>query len=404
MLSSNADAYSQQQQALETGGIQSPIPFIQIEQDVADKIYNKTEFRFKLHVRHVGDIDVVRSQVNMRFRLTVFWNENIMQNHDLPQKDLQLSMKGRRIALLPDGDIPLPVPQVALQRCSEIEITNDPEVKLLNKDGRRLLRWTCEYRANVGQDIDVDNFPYDLYDIVLSVGISVYDSLDRVWSEEEVVFGAATDEDNERKNKDPGGGIDHKIAIPGFLRTIKNFGGSPEKHPSMRLLIGTKCMRYKFQVRRDHTYYNQNILCPLLVLHCVAIASLALPIEDFGGRASLLLAVAFLEIGIRLSLDGRLPEVAYSILLQRMINLLFFLLLFLTIESGILYFVFVRVLNICTEHPVEEASCRELDGWRIATWAIDGVSAFLSFLPIPWILVKKMWPADQERIAWEKKD
>jgi hypothetical protein len=142
---------------------------------------------------------------------------------------------------------------------------------------------------------------------------------------------------------------------------------------------------------------------PLIPLHICEILALVLPIEDFGGRSSVLLAVAFLEIGLRLSLDSRLPEVADPILIQKMVNVLFYTLLLLTAESGVLYFVLVRIVGICDENPQPEDSCEEsnLDrGARVTAHVINSVFALFALCPLRWV-ASKMLEADEALKAWE---
>jgi hypothetical protein len=135
--------------------------------------------------------------------------------------------------------------------------------------------------------------------------------------------------------------------------------------------------------------------------------ALVLPVEDFGGRSSVLLAVAFLEIGLRLSLDSRLPEVADSILIQDMVNYLFYTLLLLTVESGVLYFVLIRILGACDENPPPMDSCVESDLDRRArktAHVTDGIFAVFAVCPLVWVAWKifeadkalKMFEADRD--------
>ena len=55
--------------------------------------HQEPALRFKLNIRQVGHVDEVRKQVcDMRFRLTLFWNDK--SHHDLPKCKLQLKMQG----------------------------------------------------------------------------------------------------------------------------------------------------------------------------------------------------------------------------------------------------------------------------------------------------------------------
>jgi hypothetical protein len=291
--------------------------------------------RLKRSIRHIGAINVVESKVDMRFRVTSFWNDRTRDVNDqlvpLLKERRILQIQGRRKAQLKKR-VQLDIPQVAILNFSALDILNFPaEVTLLNEKGKRLLRWTCEFLATfqqglqqctlqqglqpgLQQGIDAKLFPYDEFDLRVDLGISVYKQVGREWDETDGdVLGLATWNDNERKATNPHGAVENNVIIPGFLH--KPLVISSEKDNSGKM-IGGKVMRYRIRVRRQHAYFNQNILLPLVALHICAIMALVLPIEDFAGRASVLLTVAFLEIGLRLSLDSRLPEVADSALIQ----------------------------------------------------------------------------------------
>ena len=283
------------------------------------------------------------------------------------------------------------VPQVALLNCGTFEVVNKPEVHLLNAKGNRLCRWTCEYNASLHQeDFDVTQFPYDEQDIALDVGISVYGDLDKQWKPNHVSLGVATESDNER----PGseclfGTVENNVSIPGFYLGKKlRF---EKKSISGGRLVQDHFICFSIKARRNHTYFNQNVLTPLLFLHVVAILSLVVPIEEFSTRIAILLAVAFLEIGLRLCFDGKLPKVAYSILIQKLVNYLFYALLLLAVESSLLYFVFVRVLHIRKETPdVGDVCSSKDDDMRINVHVIDGFSALCACGLLLWVGLEMM--------------
>jgi hypothetical protein len=254
--------------------------------------------------------------------------------------------------------------------------------------------------------IDASKFPYDEFDLFIDLGISVYKKVGMAWDvasgcergqDIPDVVGPATVDDNEKPIAEEFacGAVEDIVIIPGFLHkklvmsTKENFSGK---------VIGWKLMHCTIQVRRQHAYVTHNILWPLFPLHICAILALVLPIEEFGHRSTILFAVAFLEIGLRLSLDNRLPEVAGSILIQRMVNALFYTLLILAMESGILYFVLVRILAICDETPEPGDSCEDSDRdrrARVAAHVIDGVFALGALCPLGWV-AWKMYKANRK--------
>ena len=82
----------------------------------------------------------------------------------------------------------------------------------------------------------------------------------------------------------------------------------------------------------------------------------------------------------------RLPKVAYSIIIQRMVNYLFYILFLLAVESSLLYFVFVRVIHIRKEIPDEGGLCSAKDdNMRISVHVIDGFFALCACGPLLWV-------------------
>lgn len=106
---------------------------------------------------------------------------------------------------------------------------------------------------------------------------------------------------------------------------------------------------------------------PILgLLNLVAVGILCLEPENFFQRGLLTLNIAFVEIGIRMTTDSHLPSVAYQIKMQRMLNEYFCGLLFLVLESILVY---------------------ELHrfGWsRLQTDVIDWIAAVLSLAHNAW--------------------
>ena len=89
--------------------------------------------------------------------------------------------------------------------------------------------------------------------------------------------------------------------------------------------------------RRNSYYYDRNIVPLLATLNFVAITITALGAEKFFERGLLTLNIAFVEISIRMATDKHLPSVPYQIKLQRVLNEYFFGLLFLVLESNLVF-------------------------------------------------------------------
>lgn len=89
-----------------------------------------------------------------------------------------------------------------------------------------------------------------------------------------------------------------------------------------------------------HTFQSsddKNIMPILGLLNLVAVSIVCLEPENFFQRGLLTLNIAFVEIGIRMTTDSHLPSVAYQIKMQRMLNEYFCGLLFLVLESIVVY-------------------------------------------------------------------
>ena len=76
------------------------------------------------------------------------------------------------------------------------------------------------------------------------------------------------------------------------------------------------------------------------MLNIVAISILSLDATNFFKRALLALNIAFVEIGLRMTLDSKLPHVGYIIKMQKVLNWFFFSILWQMLESAILKFLF----------------------------------------------------------------
>jgi len=98
-----------------------------------------------------------------------------------------------------------------------------------------------------------------------------------------------------------------------------------------------QCLQVSLRLRRESSYYDKNIIPLLAALNAVGICTLALEASSFGARGEIILAIAFVEIGIRMTVDSRLPVVGYQIKMQWVLNNYFFGLLFLVAESSAAY-------------------------------------------------------------------
>jgi hypothetical protein len=100
-----------------------------------------------------------------------------------------------------------------------------------------------------------------------------------------------------------------------------------------------QCLQVKLRVTREQSSCcDRNIMPLLAALNVVAIFTLALDAASFGARGETILAISFVEIGIRLTVDSRLP-VRSRVSNQNAMDLInnFFGLLFLVMESNAAY-------------------------------------------------------------------
>lgn len=103
------------------------------------------------------------------------------------------------------------------------------------------------------------------------------------------------------------------------------------------------CLEVSLRVARDSGYYDQNIMPLIVLLNIVAIViPISMESSYFFQRGLLLLNITFVQIGIRMNVDKHLPSVGYQIKMQRIMNQFFFSLLFLVLESSLVYVLYDR--------------------------------------------------------------
>ena len=156
------------------------------------------------------------------------------------------------------------------------------------------------------------------------------------WDRRKWQYGLATREDTEDSISIPHGLIVDHVKVPGFSYGNKkglefdfvpfDLGGAEES-----------CLQVKINVKRDSSYYDRNIIPLLAALNLATLCILVLDAIQLGNRGEIILAAAFVEIGIRLTIDSRLPLVGYQIKIQMVLNNFFYGLLFLVFESSVVY-------------------------------------------------------------------
>ena len=312
--------------------------------------------RFQVVVWHVGRPDEVLGKVDMKFRVTIFWNspeerdEEVGYGMNNPMNKKVWAMYGRQRAYKRDlteitnDNTIVYVPPVSILNAVDFEVLGEPEVCQINEE-ENLMKWSCLYKASLQQDnMNVGDFPHDSHDLVLRLGILKHRQPRKRWDKKRWKLDLATRNDTLNTITTPHGTIVDHVTVPGFSygKEQLQFAFAPINFGDQKTIDRDHCLQVKFRVSRESSYYDRNIIPLLAALNTVAISTLALDSSQFGNRGEMILATSFVEIGIRMTVDSRLPVVGYQIKMQVVLNNFFFGLLFLVFESSIAYMVHIR--------------------------------------------------------------
>ena len=321
--------------------------------------------RFQVVVWYVGPVDVQLGHVAIQFRVTIFWEDDHASTGSSKPPSVW-KMQGRHKASLETLDpqsnvITIDVPPVSILNAVDLELVGGgPEVSWLKRG--TTLRWTCLYKATLFQDIRVDNFPHDRHDLTIRLGILAHRGPGQRWDKRVYRMGLATEEDSQGSTRIPYGLIVDHVSIPDF--SIESRGLSFDFLP---LPFGTTGdfddqLHVKLPVCRESGHYDKSIMPTLLLLNFLAITCLVRNFASATASTETMLSIAFVQVGIRLSIDSRLPSVGYQIKMQRTMNQCFWMLCGLVLESNIVFFLVSKL------------------DWRISTtnW-IDLVTALCAF-------------------------
>lgn len=304
--------------------------------------------RFQVVIWYVGEVDVAQGRVPMQFRITMFWNDH--SSEDVPKEPnvpsamqpMVWQMQGRRKAIKRtmsglDVQQTVDVPAVSILNVVNFDIIGNAEVAMLRED-TKLMRWTCLYRATlIMENMRVDSFPHDKHDLYLKLGILANRRKGSRWDKDVWKLALATEDDSQSSTRIPHGLIVDHVSIPDFNYS-KEAGLTFEFKPLSlgRVTKGEQdeYLKVRLTVLRDSGYYDYNIMPILALLQVVVMSILCLPATKFFNRALLLLNIAFVEIGIRMTVDSHLPSVGYQIKMQRILNQFFAGILFIVLESA----------------------------------------------------------------------
>jgi hypothetical protein len=215
------------------------------------------------------------------------------------------------------------------------------------------------YRAMLFQEHwEVQNFPHDEHEISLRLAVLSHRQSGSLWDRHIWKLALATADDSQGSVRVPHGLVVDQVSIPEFkynkLDGLKFEFKTLDHGPGGGGTLGSDtCLEVKLKVLRNSSYYDRNIMPLLGVLNFVAISITALEDQNFFERALLTLNIAFVEIGMRMTADSKLPPASYQIKMQRILNEYFFSLLFLVLESLLVYelqkygFAYTVVIDLC---------------------------------------------------------
>jgi len=338
----------------------------------------KHTIRAQVIVWSVSALDVKNACVTMKFRATLFWNDPPQSKEDDheendggvagAEEDLQNAKKRKRSKKQPfmwqmagrsvaykkkvsehQGEDLLDVPPLSILNADSFEMIGAPEVTLLRQDSR-LYRWSCMYRAQLHQsEISVTEYPHDEHDLCLNLGILSQRQPGGRWDRRKWKLALANESDTQGSIRVPYGLLVDK-QIPGFHNDSDGlqFNLVHLQHGSALQTIKDQdfYLQVSLRVERNSGYFDKNIMPLLSTLNLVSISILSLDADNFFQRALLSLNIAFVEVGIRMSLDTKLPSVGYQIKMQRILNFFFYSILAIVMESSVLKFVIES--DLCT--------------------------------------------------------
>lgn len=300
----------------------------------------QSSIRFQVVVWYVGEVDVRSGTVPMRFRATLFWND-MTNDKDGDEIDTQATtpdkkrsksqpfmwaMNGRQHACLKELDVSnvrqIDVPPLSILNAVSFDVIGQPEISFV-KEETKLMRWSCMYSAVLMQEnMRVDNFPHDQHDLVITLGILAHRNPGKRWDRNKWRLQLAKESDSHGSTRVPYGLLVDQVSIPGFHYKKDSLGFSmvPQKFGSGDHQQTDECLQVKLTVFRDAGHYDKNVMPLMILLNIVAITCLPRHFANNTGSTELMLSIAFVEIGFRLSIDNSLPSVGYQIKMQQILN------------------------------------------------------------------------------------
>lgn len=316
----------------------------------------------------IGTPNVATKLVPVKFRLTMFWNADADEKQTETTKNdadadadagarpssSEWVLRGRQKAVRrksvdneedDDGAETTDVPTVAILNAGTYDVIGVPEISCL-RESEGLMRWTCMYSADLFQDeLGVENFPHDCH--ALSVKVAIQDhqrAPGERWDRRVWKVALATEDDTlDTSGRDPEGFVVANLRVHDFEY---NAGrglqvgvypldiGVPNKPDEAPHEL---CVVAQLAVARESSYYDKNVVPLLCMITVVAASLLFLDAGHFFERGLMLLNIAFVQIGLRVSVDRYLPAVGYQVKMQEVMNQFLSIVFWLCLESGVLY-------------------------------------------------------------------
>lgn len=373
--------------------MRSSIPvFIKPDEYSTEQLGSSKTIRFQVIIWNICSPDVINNRVCMKFRVTMFWHDVPERRSDVesslsPKKYTSYTMRGRYRAIevkaSEEEEQAIDVPPVSIMNADTFEVVGRPDVKLLSSKSR-LMRWSCMYRADLLQDVDdmnVRDFPHDQHNLCLKLGILTGREKGGRWDKNVWKLALANESDTQGSIRVPYGLLVNNTTVRAFhyddergldfqLRPL-HFGVaaiSNKSGPDQYLKVGLK-------VKRNSGYYDKNIIPLLNILNLVSISILCLDATFFFQRGLMCLNIAFVEVGLRMSLDSKLPNVGYEIKMQQVLNYFFYSKLWIVIQSAILLF-------LIDKNYLEVAATRKVDFTAAILLLANQVFMYLNYIDL----------------------
>jgi len=254
------------------------------------------------------------------------------------------------------------VPPVSILNAVEFEMVDEPDITMVNVQSRGM-RWTCMYNATLfqGDHLSVKDFPHDEHQIKLKLGILAHRIQGGRWDHNLHKLGLAREEDSLGSTRVPHGLVVEHCHIPdfGFDPSDLCFRFLPLSYGGRKVADAERDVYLEVMLpcHRQSGHYDSSIFPMLFMLNVIAISCLTRNFGSASAATEIMLSIAFVQVGIRLTLDSRLPSVGYQIKMQKVMNGCFWLLCGLVLESNIVFFlVKKRGWEVATTDKIDLAS------------------------------------------------